>query len=133
LNPKYDLFKEIRNHYGRYRIKLKFHLNSPFLLATYGIWGKYWFTVEKNEKNLFIKTCFERKKKFPSVTRRCRCRCKTKFVSILQFPPYKFESWIFGSQSLLGQLDALHTQNFEIQVPKGSHLREVFEVLLFRP
>jgi hypothetical protein len=33
----------------------------------------------------------------------------------------------------LGQLDALHTQNFKIQVPKGSHLREVFEVLLFKP
>jgi hypothetical protein len=32
----------------------------------------------------------------------------------------------------LGQLDALHTQNFEIQVPKGSHLREVFVVLLFK-
>jgi hypothetical protein len=26
----------------------------------------------------------------------------------------------------LGQLSVLHTQNFEIQVPKGSHLREVF-------
>jgi hypothetical protein len=26
----------------------------------------------------------------------------------------------------LGQLDVLHTQNLEIQVPKGSHLREVF-------
>jgi hypothetical protein len=32
----------------------------------------------------------------------------------------------FGSRNLLGQLDAPRTQNFEIQVPKGSHLREVF-------
>jgi hypothetical protein len=30
----------------------------------------------------------------------------------------------------LGQLDSLHAQNFEIQVSKGNHLREVFEVLL---
>jgi hypothetical protein len=30
------------------------------------------------------------------------------------------------------QLDAPRTQNFEIQVPKGSHLREVFAVLLFK-
>jgi hypothetical protein len=30
----------------------------------------------------------------------------------------------------LGQLDSLHAQNFEIQVSKGSQLREVFEVLL---
>jgi hypothetical protein len=28
----------------------------------------------------------------------------------------------------LGQLDAPRIQNFEIQVPKGSHLREVFAV-----
>jgi hypothetical protein len=47
--------------------------------------------------------------------------------------PLKLESWHFGSQSLLRQLDALHTQNFEIQVPKGSHLREIFKVLLFKP
>jgi hypothetical protein len=39
----------------------------------------------------------------------------------------------FGSRSLLGQLDAPCTQNFEIQVSKGNHLREVFAVLLFRP
>jgi hypothetical protein len=26
----------------------------------------------------------------------------------------------------LSQLDVLHTQNLEIQVPEGSHLREVF-------
>jgi hypothetical protein len=39
----------------------------------------------------------------------------------------------FGSRSFLGQLDAPCTQNSEIQVPKDSHLREVFAVLLFRP
>jgi hypothetical protein len=33
----------------------------------------------------------------------------------------------------LDALDALHTQNLEIQVPKGSHLEEVFEILLFKP
>jgi hypothetical protein len=38
----------------------------------------------------------------------------------------RLESWNFGSQPHLGQLDVLHTQNLEIQVPKGSHLREVF-------
>jgi hypothetical protein len=38
----------------------------------------------------------------------------------------KSESWNFGSLGLLSQLDAPHTQNFKIQVPKGSHLRVVF-------
>jgi hypothetical protein len=33
---------------------------------------------------------------------------------------------LFGSRPHLGQFSALHTQNFEITVPKGSHLREVF-------
>jgi hypothetical protein len=72
------------------------------------------------------------KNKIPYVMRRGRCHCKTKFVSCLQPPPQKLESWNFGSRSLLGQLDALHTQNFEIQVPKGSRLREVFQILLFK-
>jgi hypothetical protein len=49
-----------------------------------------------------------------------------KFGSRLQPSPLRLEGWNFGSQSLLGQLDTLYTQNFEIQVPKGSHLREVF-------
>jgi hypothetical protein len=73
-------------------------------------------------------------KKIPSVTRRCRHRRRShKFVSHLQLPPYELESWNSGSRCHLGQLDVPHTQNFEIQVPKGSHLREVFEVLLFKP
>jgi hypothetical protein len=29
-------------------------------------------------------------------------------------------------KNLSGQLDAPHTQNFEIQVPYGSHQREIF-------
>jgi hypothetical protein len=49
-----------------------------------------------------------------------------KFVSTLAQSLWKLESWNFGSRSLLGQLDVPHTQNFEIQVPKGSHLREIF-------
>jgi hypothetical protein len=56
-----------------------------------------------------------------------------KFVPHLQPRPFYLESWNFGSRSYLRQLDVLHIQNFEVQVPKGSHLREVFEVLLFRP
>jgi hypothetical protein len=48
-----------------------------------------------------------------------------KFVSTLAQSLLLLESWHFGSRSLLGQLDVPHTQNFEIQVPKGSHLREV--------
>jgi hypothetical protein len=36
------------------------------------------------------------------------------------------ESLNFGSRAHLGQLSVLHTRNFEIQVPKGSHLRKVF-------
>jgi hypothetical protein len=56
-----------------------------------------------------------------------------KFVLHLQARPSMLESWNFGSRSLLGQLDAPRTQNFEIQFPQGSHLREVFAVLLFRP
>jgi hypothetical protein len=49
-----------------------------------------------------------------------------KFVSTLAQSLLMLESWNFGPWSLLGQLDVPHTQNFEIQVPKGSHLREVF-------
>jgi hypothetical protein len=51
-----------------------------------------------------------------------------KFVPLLQPSPLNLESWNFGSLSHLGQLDVLHIQIFEIQVPKGSHLREVFPV-----
>jgi hypothetical protein len=40
-----------------------------------------------------------------------------KFVPRLQPRAEVLESWNFGSRSLLGQLDVLHTQNFEIQVP----------------
>jgi hypothetical protein len=36
------------------------------------------------------------------------------------------------SRSLLGQLDVLYTQNVGTSNPQGSHLREVFEVLLFK-
>jgi hypothetical protein len=49
-----------------------------------------------------------------------------KFVSRLQPRPWDLESWNFGSRPHLGWLDVLHIQNLEIQVPKGSHLREVF-------
>jgi hypothetical protein len=49
-----------------------------------------------------------------------------KFGLHLQPSPWELESWNFGSHSLLGQLDALHTKNFGIQAPKDSHLREVF-------
>jgi hypothetical protein len=34
-------------------------------------------------------------------------------VSRLQPPPQKLESFNFGSRCFLGQLDALHTQNFD--------------------
>jgi hypothetical protein len=37
-----------------------------------------------------------------------------KFVPRLQPRPWDLESWNFGSRSLLGQLDAPPTQNFEI-------------------
>jgi hypothetical protein len=40
-----------------------------------------------------------------------------KFVPRLQPRPEDLENWNFGSPSLLGQLDVLHTHNFEIQVP----------------
>jgi hypothetical protein len=56
-----------------------------------------------------------------------------KFVPHLQPRPFYLESWNFGSRSHLRQFDVLHIQNFEVQSPKGSHLRKVFEVLLFRP
>jgi hypothetical protein len=49
-----------------------------------------------------------------------------KFVSTLAQSLWQLESWNFGSRSLLGQLDVPYTQNFEIQVPKGSHLRDIF-------
>jgi hypothetical protein len=53
--------------------------------------------------------------KIPSVTRRCRYRCDTKFRSPLQPVLWKLESWSFGSRSLLGQLDVPYAQNFEIR------------------
>jgi hypothetical protein len=40
-----------------------------------------------------------------------------KFALHLQTRPLMLESWNFGCRSLLGQLDAPRTQNFEIQVP----------------
>jgi hypothetical protein len=40
-----------------------------------------------------------------------------KFALYLQARPLVLESWNFGSRSLLDQLDAPRTQNFEIQVP----------------
>jgi hypothetical protein len=49
-----------------------------------------------------------------------------KSVATLAQSLWKLESWNFGSRSLLDQLDVPHTQNFEIQVPKSSQLREVF-------
>jgi hypothetical protein len=58
------------------------------------------------------------KKKIPSVTRRSRCRRSQKFVPHPQPPPYKLESWNFGSRNILGQLDVPHTQNFEFWHPK---------------
>jgi hypothetical protein len=48
-----------------------------------------------------------------------------KFALHLQARLYVVENRNFGSRSLLGQLDAPCTQNFEIQVPKSSHLRVV--------
>jgi hypothetical protein len=42
----------------------------------------------------------------------------------------KLKFWLL---EFLGELIAPLTQNFEIQVPKGSHLREVSAVLLLRP
>jgi hypothetical protein len=36
-----------------------------------------------------------------------------KFVSRLQPPPQKLESWNFGSRRILAQIVALHTQNFD--------------------
>jgi hypothetical protein len=71
-----------------------------FLLATSGIWGKYWFRVGKS---FFCR----RISLFPSVTR----RCKTKLVSRLKPPPKKLKNWDFGSCSILGQIDT-ETQNF---------------------
>jgi hypothetical protein len=43
-----------------------------------------------------------------------------KFVSRLQPPPQKLESLNFGSRCFLGQLDALHTQNFDKLFFSGS-------------
>jgi hypothetical protein len=63
-----------------------------------------------------LKNIIWAKKIFPSVTR----RCWTKFVLTLQKSPWKLERWNFGSRSILGQLDALHTQNFEIWHRKGT-------------
>jgi hypothetical protein len=55
-------------------------------------------------------------KNFPSVTRRRRG----------QFFLHTYSLDLESSRPHLGQLSVLHTQNFEIQVHKGSHLREVF-------
>jgi hypothetical protein len=113
-----------------------FHL-FQFLLATCNMrdWGKCWFRVEKNENiylshmeyegsigfetGLFIAKNMIWEKKNPSVTRRRRRRCDTKFVPRLQPPSWRLESWNFGYRSLLGQL-APHTQNFEIWHLKGT-------------
>jgi hypothetical protein len=43
-----------------------------------------------------------------------------------KFVPRLQPSLNIGSRPNLGQLNVLHTQNLEIQVPKGSHLRKVF-------
>jgi hypothetical protein len=66
---------------------------SHFLLATYGIWGKYWFRDEKNENFLLLIFTFQdflwpknmiwAIKNFPSVTRRCRCRCRCRWTQNL--------------------------------------------------
>jgi hypothetical protein len=116
--------------------------NQVFTFRIYEIYkGKYWFH-SKNFGNFFLlKTCFlpikshktwkKAIKKFPSVTRRRR-RCRRRrrrgqnIFTRLQPRPLELESWNFGSLPHLGQLSVLHTQNFEIQLPKGSHLREVF-------
>jgi hypothetical protein len=73
---------------------------------------------------------------FPLVTCRRR-RHWQKLVPHLQSRPEDLESWNFGSRSLLGQLDVLHTQNFKVQVPKGISktftrgVVKVFEILLW--
>jgi hypothetical protein len=78
------------------------------------------FFTDKKSQNM------KKAKKNPSVTRRRRRRRWQKFVPRLQPRPQDLESWNFGFRILLGQLDVLHTQNFEVQVPKGTPLVKVF-------
>jgi hypothetical protein len=64
--------------------------------------------------------------KIPSVTRRRRRGQFFLHAFRLDHKTIRPESLNFGSRLHLSQLSVLLTQNFEIQVPKGSHLKEVF-------
>jgi hypothetical protein len=81
---------------------------------------------EKNVLGCFMAEKHDLKDKKMSRAVAVRKICTSPTGSALSARKLKF--WL-----LLGQLDAPRPQNFEIQVPKGSHLREVFAVLLFRP
>jgi hypothetical protein len=90
-----------------------------------GIGYKYWFHFRKI-KFFFanfnvLKTWLEQKKN-PSVT--CHRRRRTqKFVPHLQPPPLELESWNFGCNCGLGQLDACHFWNFEFSKFLESNLK----------
>jgi hypothetical protein len=73
---------------------------THFLLSLYEIWGNYWFRFHVLG-HFMTKTMIWAKTKITSVMRRWR---------------WKLESWNFGSLGLLGQFDAPHTKNFELQV-----------------
>jgi hypothetical protein len=87
-----------------------------FLLATYGIWVKDWFSVEKNENFLllifhlgllWLKDMIWTKKKL-----RLSRAVVGKFVSRLQPPPQKLERLNFGSRCFLDQFDATWYSEF---------------------
>jgi hypothetical protein len=90
--------------------------------------------VKKNNANfhvlgLFIpKNEFRAKKKFrlPRGVASLAVGFWTKFETQLAQPCLVLESWNFGYKPYLTHIGLPHTQNFEIQLPKGSHPREVF-------
>ena len=53
-------------------------------------------------------------KNFPSVTRRCRCRCTQNLCHAYSLNHKSYRIQISATLSHLCEIDALHTQNFEI-------------------
>jgi hypothetical protein len=72
----------------------------------------YWFSVKKKSIADFYVSGHFMAKKHDLKKKNC--------LDAIQKLPWKLESWNFGSRTILGQLDALHTQNFEIWYPKGT-------------
>jgi hypothetical protein len=110
--------KIVKENFPRWRIFSRWRLS--FLLATYGIWAKFWFRVEKKKimvdfhvLGLFMAMIWA--KFFFRLSRAVAVALllllNAKFVPRLKPRPQDLESWNFGSRSHLGQFDVLHTQN----------------------